>query len=119
MLAPLDSATRTRRIVAELFVAALVAALLVTAYRIDRQWISRHVTLLNGPPFSDEAWSTAGRGLLVLLAAPVMLWVRPALISLVSKGSPVGLPRWTVPVLLAIAASAVTVEALLGWMQPK
>jgi len=119
MLAPLDPGTRTRRIVAELFVAALVAALLVTAYRIDRQWISRHVTLLNGPPFSDEAWSTAGRGLLVLLAAPVMLWLRPALISVVSKGSVVGLARWTVPVLLAIAASTVTVEALLGWRQPK
>jgi hypothetical protein len=119
MLAPLDSATRTRRIVAELLVVALVSALLVTAYRMDRQWISRHVTLLNGPPYSDEAWSTGGRGLLVFLAALVVLGLRPALISIVSKGSLAGLGRSTVPVLLAIAASAVTVEAFLGWMQPK
>jgi hypothetical protein len=119
MLARLDSATPTRRIVAELMVVALVAAILVTAYRIDRQWISRHVTLLNGPPFSDEAWSTGGRGLLVVLAAVVVLGLRPALISLVSKGSLVGLARWTVPVLLAIAAAAVTVEGILDWVQPK
>lgn len=119
MLVPLDSATRTRRIVAELLVAALVSALLVTAYRIDRQWITRHVTLLNGPPYSDEAWSTGVRGLLVVLAALVVLGLRPALISIVSKGSLAGLARSTAPVLLAIAASAVTVEAFLGWMQPK
>ena len=119
MLAPFDSATRTRRIVAELLVVALVAALLVTAYRMDRQWISRHVTLLNGPPYSAEAWSSGGRGLLVLLAALVVLGLRPALISIVSKGSLAGLARSTVPALLAIAASFVTVEAFLGWMQPK
>ena len=119
MLVPLDSATRTRRIVAELLVVALVAVLLVTAYRIDRQWISRHVTLLNGPPYSDEAWSTGVRGLLVVLAALVVLGLRPALISIVSKGSLAGLARSTAPVLLAIAASAVTVEGFLRWMQPK
>src|SRR5215475_12706671 len=119
MLGPLNSGTRTRRIVAELLVVALVAALLVTAYRIDRQWIYRHVTLLNGPPYSAEAWSIGGRGLLVLLAALAVLGLRPALISIVSKGSLAGLARSTVPALLAIAASFVTVEALLGWMQPK
>jgi hypothetical protein len=119
MLGPLNSATRTARIVAELLVVALVAALLVTAYRIDRQWIYRHVTLLNGPPYSAEAWSSGGRGLLVLLAALVVLGLRPALISIVSKGSLAGLARSTVPALLAIAASFVTVEAFLGWMQPK
>ncbi len=118
MLAPLNSATRTRRIVVELLVVALVAALLVTAYRIDRQWISRHVTLLNGPPGSDEAWTAGGRGLLVL-AALVLLRLRPALVSIVSKISLAGLARSTVPALLAIAASAVTVEAFLRWMQPK
>jgi hypothetical protein len=119
MLVPLDSATRTRRIVAELLVVALVAALLVTAYRIDRQWTSRHVTLLNAPPYSDEAWSTGVRGLLVVLAALVVLGLRPALISVVSKGSLAGLARSTAPVLLAIAASAVTVEGFLRWVQPK
>ncbi len=113
------AATRTRRIVAELLVVALVAALLVTAYRIDRQWISRHVTLLNGPPYTPEAWTSGGRGLLVILAALVVLGLRPALIAIVSKGSLAGLARPTVPALLAIAASAVTVEAVLGWMQPK
>lgn len=118
MLAPLNSATRTRRIVVELLVVALVAALLVTAYRIDRQWISRHVTLLNGPPGSDEAWTAGGRGLFVL-AALVLLRLRPALVAIVSKISLAGLARSTVPALLAIAASAVTVEAFLGWMQPK
>ena len=119
MLAPLNSATRTRRIVAELLVVALVATLLLTAHRIDRQWASRHVTLLNGPPYSDEAWSTGGRALLVLLAALVALWLRPALISILSKGSLAVLARSTVPALLAIVASVVTVEAVLGWMQPK
>jgi len=119
MLGPLNSATRIRRMVAELLVVALVAALLVTAYRIDRQWIYRHVTLLNGPPYSAEAWSSGGRGLLILLAALVVLGLRPALISIVSKGSLAGLARSTVPALLAIAASAVTVEAFLGWKQPK
>jgi hypothetical protein len=118
MLAPFDSATRTRRIVAELLVVALVAALLVTAYRIDRHWISRHVTLLNGPRYGTEAWSASGRGLLVL-AALGLLGLRPALISIASKISLAGVARSTVPVLLAIAASAMTVEAFLGWRQPK
>jgi hypothetical protein len=57
--------------------------------------------------------------LLVLLAALVVLGLRPAVISIVSQGSLAGLARSTVPALLAIAASAVTVEALLGWIQPK
>jgi hypothetical protein len=119
VLGPLDSATRTRRLVAEFLVGALVSALLVTAYRIDREWISRHVTLLNGPPYTDEAWTTGARGLLVLLAALVVFGLRPALISFVSKGSLAGLARSAVPVLLAIAASAATVEAFLTWRQPK
>ena len=79
MLAPSSSATGTRRIVAELLVVALVAVLLVTGYRIDPWWISRHVTLLNGPPLSDDAWSAGGRALLVLLAALVVFGLRPAL----------------------------------------
>jgi len=99
-------------------IGALVAALLLTAYRIDRQWTSRHVTLLNGPPYSDEAWSNGGRGLLVL-AALVVLGLRPALISIGSRASLAGLARSTAPVLLAIAASALTVEALLGGMESK
>ena len=98
---------------------ALVTTLLGTAYRIDRQWIYRHVTLLNGPPFTAEVWSGGGRALLVLLAALVVLGLRPVLIFIVSKGSLAGLARSTVPALLAIAASVVTVEAVLGWMQPK
>ena len=119
MLAPSSSATGTRRIVAELLVVALVAVLLVTGYRIDPWWISRHVTLLNGPPLSDDAWSAGGRALLVLLAALVVFGLRPALLSILSKVSLAGLTRAIAPALLAIAASAVTVEALLAWIQPK
>ena len=118
MLARLDSGSRTRTVVAELLIVAVVAALVVTAYRIDLQWISRHVTLLNGPPFRDEAWRTGICGLLVL-AALVLLRVRPALVSVASKISLARLARGTVPVLLAVAASLVTVEAVLGWLQPK
>ena len=118
MLAPPDSASRARRVVVELLIATLVAALLVTAFRIDRQWISRHVTLLNGPPLTDEAWSVGVRGSLVL-AALVLLRVRPALITIASRISLPGLARSSVPVLLAIAASVVTVEALLRWRPPR
>ncbi len=119
MLAPLNSATRTRRIIAELLVVALVGVLLAAAYRIDRQWIARHVTLPNGPPYTAEAWTSGARGLLVILAALVVLGLRPALIAIVSRRSLTGLARSTVPALLAIAASAVTLEVVLGWMQPK
>lgn len=119
MLAPLNSAIRTRRIVAELLVVALASALLVTAYRIDPQWITRHVTLPNGPPYTAEAWSRGGRGLLILLAALLLLGLRPALVAIVSKGSLAGLARSTVPALLAIAASVVTLEVVLRWIQPK
>jgi hypothetical protein len=118
MLAPLSSATRTRRVTAELLVLATVAILLVTAFRIDQEWISRHVTLLNGPPIGDETWRVGLRGLLVL-AALVLLRLRPGLVSLASKMSLGGLARSTVPVVLAIAASAVTVEAFLRWMPPR
>jgi len=119
MFVPLNSATPTRKKVAELLVVALAAGLLVAAYRIDRQWISRHVTLPNlWPPSDAETWSTRGRGVLVLLAALVVLVLRPAFISFVSKVSLAGLARSTVPVLLAIAASAVTVETVAGRMQP-
>jgi hypothetical protein len=120
MLAPLNSATRTRRIVAELLVVAVVAALLVTAYRIDRQWISRHVTLLNlWAPHDAGAWSIHGRGLLVLLAALVVVGLRPALVSIASKVSLGGLARSTAAALLAIAASAGTLEACGAWMEAK
>ena len=120
MLAPLDSATRTRRIVVELLVVTLAAALLVTAYRIDGQWIARHVTLLNlWPPRDAGAWSHRGRGLLLLLAALVVFGLRPALLSLVSNVSLAGLAGSTVPALLAIAASALTAEALVGWTHAK
>jgi hypothetical protein len=118
MLAPLNSATRTRRVTAELLVVAVVAILLVTAFRIGPEWISRHVTLLNGPPLGDEAWRVGLRGLL-LLAALVLLRLRPALVSLASKMSLGGLAPSTVPVVLAVAASAVTVEAFLHWMPPR
>ena len=47
MFAPLSSATRTRKLVAEIVVVVLTAVLLLVACRIDPQWISRHVTLLN------------------------------------------------------------------------
>src|SRR5262249_17732917 len=119
MSAPLNSATRTRQTVAGVLVVALVATLLVTAYRIDPQWVSRHVTLLNlWPPYDAGAWSTRGRAALVLLAALVALALRPALISFVSKVPLARLARSTVPILLAIGASAVTVEAVIGWRQP-
>lgn len=118
MLAPLDSASRTRRVVVELLVVPLVIVLLVTAYRIDRQWIVRHVLLLNGPPGSDEAWKAGIRGLLIL-AALVVLRLRPTLIATATKISLARLARTAVPVLLAIVASAVTVEALLRWMPPR
>ena len=118
MFSPLNPATRARYLVAEMLAVALVAALIVVAYRIDRQWISRHVTLLNvWPPRDADVWSSRGRGLLVLLVVLVVLGLRPALISLVSKGSLARLARTAVPVLLAITASAVTVEALVGWVQ--
>jgi len=121
MLAPVNSATRTRRIVAELLVVALDAALLVMAYRIDREWISRHVTLLNfWPPRGDAGvWSTLGRGLLVLLAVLVALGLRPALISIASKVSIAWLKRSAVPVVLAIAASAIPLEGYLRWTEAK
>ncbi len=118
MLAPADSASRTCRVVVELLIATLVVALLVETFRIDRQWIARHVTLLNGPPLSDEAWSVGVRGSLVL-AALVLLRLRPTLISVTSSISLAGLARWTVPILLAVAASAVTVEGLLRWKPPR
>jgi hypothetical protein len=118
MLARLGSASRTRRVLVELSVIAFVIVLLVTAYRIDREWIARHVTQLNGPPGTDEAWNAGVRGFLIL-AALVALRLRPALITLVSKNSLAGLARSTVPVLLAIAASGVTVEALLRWWSPR
>ena len=59
MFAPLNPATRRRYVVAEMVVVALVAVLLVVAFRIDPQWISRHVTLLNlWPPHDAEVWSS-------------------------------------------------------------
>src|SRR5262245_26204926 len=118
MLAPSDSASRTRRVVVELLVVAFVVVLLVAAYRIDRQWINRHVILLNGPPGSTDAWKAGIRGLLIL-AALVVLRLRPTLIAIVSKISLPGLPRTAVPVLLAVVASVVTVEVLLRWRPPK
>ena len=118
MLAPRNSATRTRRVAAELLVVAVVLVLLVTAYRIDQEWISRHVTLLNGPPLGDEAWRVGLGGLLVL-AALVLLRLLPLIASLASKMSLGRLARSSLPVVLAIAASAVTVEALLRWMPPR
>ena len=117
MLAPLNSASRTRRVVAELLVVAVVVALLVAAYRTDQAWISRHVTLLNGPPLSDEAWRAGVRGLLVLAALVLLRW-RLALVSIASNTSLARLARATLPVLVAFAASAVTVEAFLRWRPP-
>jgi len=115
MIVPLNRATRTRYLVAEILVLLLAAVLLGVAYRIDPQWISRHVTLLNlWPPRDAEAWSTRGRGLLVLLAALVVLGLRPALMFVASKGSFAGLARATVPALLAIAAAAVLADLLVG-----
>src|SRR5262245_12719573 len=120
MFAPLNPATRVRYFVAEMVVVAFVAVILVVAYRIDPQWISRHVTLLNlWPPHDTETWSRRGRGLLVLLAALVVLGLRPALMFVVSKGSLAGLARSTVPALVAIAVSAVTAEAVVGWTQAR
>ena len=118
MLAPSDSASRTRRVVVELLVVALVIVLLVAAYRIDRQWINRHVILLNGPPGSNEAWKAGVRGLFIL-AALVVLRLRSTLIESASKISLAGLARTAVPVLLAVVASVATVEALLRWMPPR
>ena len=115
MLARLNLATRTRYLVAEIVVVLFVAVSFGVAYRIDPQWISRHVTLLNlWPPRDAEAWSTRGRGLLVLLAALVVLGLRPALMFVASKGSFAGLARATVPALLAIAAAAVLADLLVG-----
>ena len=121
MFAPLKSATRTRHLVAEILVVALITVLLVAAYRIDPQWISRHVTLLNLWPERDAGvWSICGRGVLVLLAALLALGLRPALHFIASKKvSLSGLTRWTVPVLLAIAASVVVLEAFIGWREAK
>jgi hypothetical protein len=118
MLPPSDSASHTRRVVVELLVVALVVVLLVTAYRIDRQWIDRHVILVKNPPGGNEAWKAGVRGLLIL-AALVVLRLRPTLITIASKISVAGVARATVPVLLAIAASAVTVEVLLRWRPPR
>src|SRR5262245_55210473 len=120
MSVPLDLATRVRHLVAEMVVVAVVAVLLVVAYRTDPQWISRHVTLLNlWPPHDAEVWSRRGRGLLVLLATFVVFGVRPALRFVVSKGkgSLAVLGRSTVPALIAIGVSAVTAEAVVGWTQ--
>jgi hypothetical protein len=114
----LDSASRPRRVLVELSVIALLVVLLVTTFRIDRGWIDRHVTLPNGPPGTNEAWKAGIRGLLIL-AALVVLRLRPALVTLVSTSSLAGLTRSTVPVLLAIAASVVTVEGLLRWRPPE
>ena len=101
--------------------AALIAVLGVAAYHMDPQWTSRHVTLLNLWPERDPgAWSLCGRGVLILLMALLALGLRPALLSIASrKPSLAGLTRWTVPALLALAASALTVEAFVGWMQAK
>jgi hypothetical protein len=118
MLAPLNLATRTRYLVAEILVGLLVASLLVVAYWIDAEWISRHVTLLNlWPPPNAGAWSTRGRGLLVLLATLVVFGLRPALMVLVSKGSLPGLARVVLPILLAIAASFLIAEAVASRMR--
>jgi hypothetical protein len=118
MLEPLDSGSRARRVVVELLVVLLVIVLLVAAYRIDRQWIQRHVLLPNGPPGSAEAWMAGVRGSLVL-AALVLLRLRPTLVAVATKISLVRLARTAMPVLLAIAASCVTVEALLRLMPPR
>jgi hypothetical protein len=118
MFAPLNPPTRRRNVVAEMVVAAFAAVLLVVAYRIDPQWISRHVILLNlWPPHDAGVWSSRGRGLLVLLAALVVLGLRPALVFVLSKSSLALLARSTPPVVMAIAVSAVTAEAVVGWMQ--
>ena len=118
MFAPLSPATRTRYGVAEILVTLLVAGLLVVAYWIDAQWISRHVTLLNlWPPRDAEAWSARARVVLVLLAALVVLGLRPALRFAVSKGSLAGLKRSALPALLAIVASVVIAEVVVGRMR--
>src|SRR5262249_47216873 len=120
MFLPPDRATRTRYLVAEIVVVLLIVVSLGVAYRIGPQWISRHVTLLNlWPPRDAEAWSTRGRGLLVLLAALVVLGLRPALMFVASKGSLTGLMGATVPALLAITVSVVLAEALVGRTQPQ
>ena len=116
MVAPLNLTTRTRYLVAEIVVVLFVAVFLGMAYRFDPQWISRHVILLNlWPPRDAKAWSTGGRGLLVLLAALVVLGLRPALMFVASRLSLAGLMRATVPALLTIAASALIAEAMVGW----
>jgi hypothetical protein len=118
MLGPFHPATRTRYLVAEILVVLLLASLLVVAYRIDAQWISRHVILLNlWPPRDAEAWSRRGRGLLVILATLLVLGLRPALRLVASKGSLAGLARSAAPALLAIAAAAVIAEGLMRRMR--
>jgi len=118
MFAPLKSATRTRQLVAEILVVVFLAALLVVAYRIDPEWISRHVTMLNVWPEQDaRAWSFGARAVLLLLAALVALVLRPVLMFASRKASIAGLKRWTVPVLLATAASAVALELYIGWRE--
>src|SRR5215475_13635042 len=120
MFSPLRSATRLRKPVAEIVVVVLAAVLLLLAYRFDPQWVSRHVTLLNlWPPRDPEVWSNRGRGLLALMAALVVIGVRPTLNFIFSRASLAGLRRVAVPVLLAIAAAAFTAEAVVGWMQAK
>lgn len=118
MLAPTHSATRTRQVAAELLIMAAIAALLVTAYRVDLPWVSRHVTLLNGTSLGNEAWRVGVRGCLVLTAL-LLLRLRPTLVAGTSKVSLARLARSIVPVLLAVAASVVTVEAILRWMPPR
>ncbi len=101
-------------------ITALVAALLVTAYRIDPEWISRHVTLLNlWPPYDAQVWSARGRLLLLLLTTLAVLGLRPALTSLFSKVCLGRLARSAGPVLLAIVAAALVVESIVDWVQPK
>src|SRR6516164_5634473 len=117
MLARLNLATHTRYLVAEIVVVLFVAVSFGVAYRIDPQWISRHVTLLNlWPPRNADAWSICARSSLVLLPALVVIGLRLVLLLVASKGFLARLMRWMVPALLAIAASAVIAEALVGWM---
>jgi len=115
---PAPEPSGPRKVAAELLVVAAVAVLLVTAFQIDREWVSRHVTLPNGPPLGDEAWRVGLRGLLVL-AALLLLRLRPTLVACTSKISVARVARSTVPVLLAIAASVVTVEVVLRWFPPR
>ncbi len=106
------------RVCMELLTAVLGAALLVAALRVDREWVSRHVTQLNLWPESDPSeYVPRLRGLIAVLGVAVLVLLRPLLVRWARSPSTDGLAGTAARILLAVVCSVAAFEGYLRWRE--